>query len=178
MQAVRAAARPLQGGERFIGAAARAAYKFMAYKDEYEVARLYSNDEFREALHREFEGTRKIKVYLSPPGLVGMDSRTGRMRKIAVGRWIFPVFRLLAACRGLREGPLDPFARTAERRLERRLRDEILSRLQWLTGNLDQANLPAAIEFAESVMEVRGFGAVKAPAAQALLTTLDSLHRH
>ncbi len=174
MQAVRDAARPLLGGERFIRAAARAAYKFMAYKDEYEVARLYSGDEFREALNREFEDTRKIKVYLSPPGLVGMDSRTGRMRKIGVGRWIFPVFRLLAACRGLREGPLDPFARTAERRLERRLRDEILSRLQWLTATLDQANLPAAIDFAESVMEVRGFGAVKAAAAQALLAKLES----
>ena len=173
MQAVRDAARPLQGGEHFIWAAARAAYKFMAYKDEYEVARLYSNDAFREALHREFEGARKIKVYLSPPGLVGMDSRTGRMRKIAVGRWIFPVFRLLAACRGLREGPLDPFARTAERRLERRLREAILSRLQWLTANLNEANLPAAIEFAESVMEVRGFGAVKAPAAEALLSGLS-----
>ena len=79
MQAVRDAARPLQGGERFIWAAARAAYKFMAYKDEYEVARLYSNDEFREALHREFEGARKINVYLSPPGLVahGLPLRGG-----------------------------------------------------------------------------------------------------
>ena len=84
------------------------------------------------------------------------------------------MFRLLAACRGLREGPLDPFARTAERRLERRLREEILSRLQWLTANLNEANLPATIEFAESVMEVRGFGAVKAPAAEALLSKLDS----
>ncbi len=72
MQAVRDAARPLRDGERFIWAAARAAYKFMAYKDEFEVARLYSNDEFREALNREFEGTRNIKVYLSPPGLVGI----------------------------------------------------------------------------------------------------------
>jgi len=174
MRAVCDAARPLQGGEHFVWAAARAAFKLMAYKDEYEVARLYSNGEFREALNREFEGKGKIKVYLSPPGLVGMDSRTGRMRKIGVGRWIFPVFRLLAACRGLREGPLDPFARTAERRLERRLREEFLSRLQWFAANLNQANLPGAIEFAESVMQVRGFGAVKAPAAHALLARLES----
>jgi indolepyruvate ferredoxin oxidoreductase len=174
MRAVCDAARPLQGGESFVWAAARAAFKLMAYKDEYEVARLYSNGEFREALNREFEGKGQIKVYLSPPGLVGMDSRTGRMRKIGVGRWIFPVFRLLAACRGLREGPLDPFARTAERRLERRLREEFLSRLQWFTANLNQANLPGAIELAESVMQVRGFGAVKAPAAHALLAKLES----
>jgi indolepyruvate ferredoxin oxidoreductase len=174
MRAVCDAARPLEGGEGFVWAAARAAYKLMAYKDEYEVARLYSNGEFREVLNREFEGKRKIKVYLSPPGLVGMDSRTGRMRKISVGPWIFPVFRLLAACRGLREGPLDPFARTAERRLERRLREEFLSCLQWFAANLDQANLPGAIELAESVMQVRGFGAVKAPAAHALLAKLES----
>jgi indolepyruvate ferredoxin oxidoreductase len=168
------AARTLEGGERFAWAAARSAYKLMAYKDEYEVARLYSNGEFKKALNREFEGMGKIKVYLSPPGLVGKDPRTGRMRKISVGRWIFPVFSLLAACRGLREGALDPFARTAERRLERQLRDEFLSRLEKLAKNLDQANLPAAIELAESALQVRGFGAVKEPMAHALLAKLQS----
>ncbi len=174
MQNVSEAARPLEDGDRFAWAAARAAYKLMAYKDEYEVARLYSNGQFREALHREFEGVQKVRVYLSPPGLVGKDPSTGRMRKIGVGGWIFPVFRVLAACRGLREGPFDLFGRTAERRLERRLRDAFLARLKTLAAELNKDNMAAAIELTESVMQVRGFGAVKAPAAEALLSRLAS----
>jgi indolepyruvate ferredoxin oxidoreductase len=174
MRAVRDAARPLEGGERFAWAAARAAYKLMAYKDEYEVARLYSNGQFHEALHRELEGAHKVRVYLSPPGLVGRDSITGRPRKISVGGWIFPVFRVLAACRGVREGPLDLFGRTAERRLERQLRDALLTRLKFLATQLNQGNMAAAIEVTESVMQVRGFGPVKASAARALLARLQS----
>ena len=174
MQTVRDAARPLEGGDRFAWAAARAAYKLMAYKDEYEVARLYSNGQFREALHRELEGTKKIRVHLSPPGLTRKDPSTGRPRKISVGGWIFPVFRLLAGCRGLREGPLDLFGRTEERRMERRLRDAFLERLKVLAAELNQDNVGAAIELAESAMQVRGFGPVKAAAARALLTRLQS----
>jgi indolepyruvate ferredoxin oxidoreductase len=174
MRAVRDAARPLEGGERFAWAAARAAYKLMAYKDEYEVARLYSNGEFREALDRELEGVRRVRLYLSPPGLVSQDASTGRPRKISVGGWIFPVFRLLAACRGLREGPLDLFGRSAERRLERRLREVFLARLEALADGLNQENLSSAVELAESVMPVRGFGPVKVPAAQALLSRLEA----
>jgi indolepyruvate ferredoxin oxidoreductase len=174
MRAVRDAARALEEGERFAWAAARAAYKLMAYKDEYEVARLYSNGQFREALHREFEGVRGIRVYMSPPWLVGKDASTGRPRKISVGGWIFPMFRLLAACRGLREGPLDLFGRTPERRLERQLRDSLLARLKLLAAGLGQHNIAAAIELTESVMQVRGFGPVKASAAHALLARLQS----
>jgi indolepyruvate ferredoxin oxidoreductase len=174
MQAVRDAARPLEGGDRFAWAAARAAYKLMAYKDEYEVARLYSNGQFREALHRELEGARKVRVHLSPPGLVGKDPITGRARKISVGGWIFPLFRVLAVCRRLREGPLDIFGRTEERRLERQLRDAFLARLQALVAELNQDNIGSTTELTESVMQVRGFGPVKAAAAQALLSRLQS----
>jgi len=173
MRLVRAAARPLEGGERFMWAAARAAYKLMAYKDEYEVARLYSSRQFRDALHRELDGALKVRIYLSPAGLVGQDPSTGRPRKISVGEWIFPAFRLLAACRGLREGPLDLFGRTAERRLERRLRDAFLGHLATVAAGLNPDNIAAAIEITESVMQVRGFGPVKAPAAQALLAKLQ-----
>jgi len=174
MRAVRDAARALEGGDRFAWAAARAAYKLMAYKDEYEVARLYSNGQFREDLHRELEGTKKVRVHLSPPGLVGKDPSTGRPRKISVGGWIFPVLRILAACRGLREGPCDLFGRTEERRLERQLRDAFLVRLKILAAALNQDNIGAAIELAESALQVRGFGPVKAAAAQALLARLQS----
>jgi len=174
MRAVRDAARAVEGGDRFAWAAARAAYKLMAYKDEYEVARLYSNGQFREALHRELEGARKIRVHLSPPGLVGKDPSTGRARKVSVGGWIFPVFRVLAACRALREGPLDLFGRTEERHLERQLRDAFLTRLKILVAELNPNNIGTATELIENVMQVRGFGPVKAAAAQALLTRLQS----
>jgi indolepyruvate ferredoxin oxidoreductase len=175
MRTVRDAARPLEGDDRFAWAAARAAYKLMAYKDEYEVARLYSNGQFREALQRELEGTKKVRVHLSPPGLVGKDPSTGRHRKISVGGWIFPVFRILAVCRGLREGPFDLFGRTEERRLERELRGAFLARLKILAAELNQDNIGAATELIESVMQVRGFGPVKAAAAQALLSRLQSV---
>jgi indolepyruvate ferredoxin oxidoreductase len=72
----------------------------------------------------------------------------------------------------VREGPLDLFGRTAERRLERRLRDAFLAHLKILAAELNQDNLAAAIELTESVMQVRGFGPVKAPAADALLSRL------
>jgi len=174
MRTVRNAARSLKEADRFVWAAARAAYKLMAYKDEYEVARLYSNGQFRQALKREWEGIGKLKVYLSPPGLAGRDRRTGRMKKIAVGTWIFPLFRLLAACRALREGPLDVFGRSGERRLERRLRDTFLARLRVISADLDQENLGAAVDICESVMQVRGFGSVKVPAAKMLLARLEA----
>jgi indolepyruvate ferredoxin oxidoreductase len=169
---VRQAAHSLEGGEKLVWAVARSAYRLMAYKDEYEVARLYSNGEFRAALSRELEGGRSIKVQLSPPLLARKDPTSGRPRKISVGGWIFPVFRVLAACRGLREGPLDLFGRTAERRLEREVRDVFLESLATLATELNQENIKAAIDLAESAMSVRGFGVVKAPAAQALLSRL------
>lgn len=177
VRVVRQAAHSLEGGERLVWAVARSAYKLMAYKDEYEVARLYSNGQFRAALSRELEGGRSVRVQLSPPLLARKDPTSGRPRKISVGGWIFPVFRVLAACRSLREGPLDMFGRTAERRLERELRDVFLERLAALAAELSQDNINVAIELTESALEVRGFGPVKAPAANALLSRLRTVRK-
>jgi indolepyruvate ferredoxin oxidoreductase len=147
----------------------------MAYKDEYEVARLYTDGRFRAALSKEFESYDSVKVHLAPPLLAMTDPRTGRPRKMAFGGWILWVFRGLARLRGLREGPLDVFGRTAERRLERDLRDVYLEVIGRLTDTLSAQSLARAIEIAESPAKVRGFGHIKHPHASALLEQLRTL---
>ena len=174
MSSVLRAATPIEGGETFTWAAARSAYRLMAYKDEYEVARLYSDGRFQSALDREFESRRSLKIQLSPPLFARVDPATGRPKKISVGGWILPVFSVLARCRGLREGPLDIFGRSAERRLERELRDRFLARVEQVSARLTRETLVESVAWAEEPLEVRGFGIVKAPAAAALLERLRS----
>ncbi|MGH6910421.1 MAG: indolepyruvate ferredoxin oxidoreductase family protein, partial [Phenylobacterium sp.] len=169
---VRDAAAPLQGGDDLVWAVARSAFKLMAYKDEYEVARLYTDGRFRDAVASEFEDVRSLRIHLSPPFLARLDPLTGRPRKMTFGAWILPVFGVLAALRSLREGPLDPFGRSAERRLERDLRDVYLSVIASLAGTLSQDNLEAAVALAAAPLDVRGYGPVKTPAAEALLLRL------
>ena len=167
--------RRLEGGDQFAWAVARGAYRLMAYKDEYEVARLYTDGRFRAALSREFESYDSVRVYLAPPLLALRDPRTGRPRKIAFGGWILWAFRVLSRLRGLREGPLDVFGRTAERRLERDLRDVYLDVIGRLTDTLSAESLARAVEVAECPAKVRGFGHIKHPHASALLERLRTL---
>ena len=79
----------------------------MAYKDEYEVARLYCDGRFKASLAREFEDVRSIRIHLAPPFLSSLNPQTGRIRKHAFGPWIMVVFQVLHRLRGLREGPFD-----------------------------------------------------------------------
>jgi indolepyruvate ferredoxin oxidoreductase len=175
MARVRAAAARVEGGDAFAWAVARAAYKLMAYKDEYEVARLYSDGRFRALLKQEFEGVRRLRIHLAPPMLSGKGSHEGRPRKMTLGPWMFPVLRVLAGLKRIRESPLDPFARTAERKLERDLRDAYLAAVRKLSATLAAASLEQAIELAEAPGEVRGFGPVKAAAARSLLEQLSAV---
>ena len=117
-------------------AVARGYYKLLAYKDEYEVARLYASPEFEKALGEQFEGRRKLEFHLAPPLLARRDKDTGEPRKMRFGAWMLPVFRLLAKGKGLRGTAWDVFGYTAERKLERqmiadyeKLLDEIEQRL-------------------------------------------------
>lgn len=174
MARVLAAAAPIEGGESFAWAVARSAYRLMAYKDEYEVARLYSDGRFRAALDQEFESRKSFKILLSPPIFSRLDPTTGRPKKISVGGWILPVFEVLARCKGLREGPLDIFGRSRERYLERELRNQFLARVEQASDNLASETLLESIAWAEAPLQVRGFGHVKAPAAEALLKRLQS----
>jgi indolepyruvate ferredoxin oxidoreductase len=172
LQQVREAAREIDAEDAWPWAVARAAYKLMAYKDEYEVARLYTDPRFRHALAEEFEGKAKLSVQLAPPLFARVDRVSGRSRKITLGPWVFQAFKVLAACRRWREGPLDFFGKTAERGMERELREAFLRRVSAQAAALTSENLPAAIELANSASQVRGFGPVKEGAAQAMLKAL------
>ena len=96
----------------------------MAYKDEYEVARLYSDGEFGKALKEQFDGDPGVKVSLAPPLLAQRDKVTGQLRKREFGPWIFRAFELLTRFKFLRGTAFDPFGYTAERRMERALPGE------------------------------------------------------
>jgi indolepyruvate ferredoxin oxidoreductase len=168
------AAEGVADGEALVWAVARGAYKLMAYKDEYEVARLYTDGRFRQALAREFGSYRGIKVHLSPPLLARRDPNTGQPRKMAFGAWIFSAFRVLAWLRRLRESPLDIFGRSHERRLERNLRDAYLEVIDRGLSTLSAESVGALTEIANAPLDVRGFGPVKVPSAMALLARLKA----
>ena len=174
---VSAAAAPIAGGEDFVWAVARSAYKLMAYKDEYEVGRLYTDGRFRAALTQQFSGVKSIQIHLAPPLLSSTDKKTGRPRKIAFGSWIMPLLHLLRALKGLRETRVDIFGYSLERRLERELRDNYETGIKKLAATLSQDNLKSAIEIAEAPLAVRGFGHIKLPSARALLERLRALPR-
>ena len=141
-------------------------FKLMAYKDEYEVARLYSSGEFAAELKRNFEGDFTVKVHLSPPLLARPDRTTGVPGKMAFGSWIFPFFNVLARLRGLRGTAFDPFGRTAERRLERRLIDDYRATIGHVAERLTTGNYSHAVAIARVPAEIRGYGHVKLAAIE------------
>jgi indolepyruvate ferredoxin oxidoreductase len=115
---------------------------------------------------------RSIRIHLAPPFLSSMSPRTGRVRKHAFGRWIMVLFRVLHHLRGLRESPFDIFGRSAERRLERELREAYLATIAKLARALSAESLSHAVGLASAPGDVRGFGHVKTRPAQALLARL------
>jgi indolepyruvate ferredoxin oxidoreductase len=143
-------------------AAARYLFKLMAYKDEYEVARLYSETSFLERVKSTFDGDRlRFEFHLAPPLLTRRDPRTGEPKKMSFGPWILRAFAVLAKFRFLRGTPLDPFGYTAERRTERRLVSEYEQLLDELCGHLTPDNHRIAVELAMIPEKIRGFGPVK-----------------
>jgi indolepyruvate ferredoxin oxidoreductase len=141
---------------------ARNLYKLMAYKDEYEVARLYSDPQFRKRLDAQFEGVERVELLLAPPVISKPDPITGRIAKRRFGPWIFPALRLLAGLKGLRGGRFDLFGRTEERRTERALIDEYEAIVVELMRQLDRSNHRRALSVAEVPAMIRGYGHVKA----------------
>ncbi len=142
-------------------AVARAYFKLLAYKDEYEVARLYSDGEFEEQLRRQFGDGFKLAFHLAPPLIAHRDSRTGELKKRQYGPWVMAAFRVLAGFKGLRGTPFDIFGRTAERRMERRLIGEYEAVIKELLAGLNPGNHALATEIAGLPMRIRGFGYVK-----------------
>jgi indolepyruvate ferredoxin oxidoreductase len=157
---VRAAEDAAGGGGALTRAAAISLFRLMAYKDEYEVARLYSDGRFKAELAETFKGGRH-KVWLSPP-LIAPKGPDGKPAKIAFGGWMLDVgFPLLARLKRLRGGPLDLFGATAERRMERRLIADHEAGLDRLVAGLTAEKLPLAVKIAQVPDQIRGFGHVK-----------------
>ena len=142
-------------------AVAEAYHKLLAYKDEYEVARLYTNGDFEKALAEQFEGDYRLRFHLAPTWLSKPDPLTGRPRKREFGAWLLPVLRLVAGLRPLRGGALDLFGYSAERRQERALIKQYEQDIDALLDQLDASRLDHAVALARLPLEMRGFGPVK-----------------
>ncbi|MDA0977233.1 MAG: indolepyruvate ferredoxin oxidoreductase family protein, partial [Proteobacteria bacterium] len=148
-------------GHEFTRSVARSLYKLMAYKDEYEVARLYTDGRFQRYLEEVFEGDYRLDFHLAPPLLSRKDPGTGKPRKMKLPGLVLQVFRLLAPLRFLRGTRLDPFGYSAERRMERQLRDEYREQMLDIAAKLDNSNYTPAVKLAALAMEIRGYGHVK-----------------
>jgi indolepyruvate ferredoxin oxidoreductase len=139
---------------------ARYLFKLMAYKDEYEVARLYTSGDFQRRLQQQFEGDYQLRFHLAPPLFAKKDEQ-GRLLKKEYGPWMFKAFGLLARLKFLRGGRFDVFGRTEERRMERQLIADYEATVQLLLDGLEDDRLSLAVEIASVPEHIRGFGHVK-----------------
>jgi indolepyruvate ferredoxin oxidoreductase len=143
-------------------AAARYLFKLMAYKDEYEVARLYADPSFVERVKSTFDGDNlRLEFHLAPPLLARRDAVTGEPKKMSFGPWLLKAFGVLAKFKFLRGTPFDPFGHSAERRMERRLIAEYENLLGEIVARLTPHNHHVAVELASLPEKIRGFGHVK-----------------
>src|SRR6266478_3683453 len=149
------------GGTALTESVARYYSKLMAYKDEYEVARLYSDPGFARRIEGMFEGGYRLKFHLAPPIFNKPDPRTGEARKSEFGPWMMAAFRILAKLKGLRGTPFDVFGMSEERKAERRLIGEYEATVAELLEHLDGENQKLAVEIASVPEHIRGFGHVK-----------------
>jgi indolepyruvate ferredoxin oxidoreductase len=168
-------ARTCDGASEVTRAATIALSRVMSYKDEYEVARLYSTDDWRRMIAQEFQDIRGMKLLLAPPLLSRVDPTTGRPKKRAFGSWIFPVLRGMAQLKGLRGTPFDLFGHTAERRAERALAQEVEMTIRRMAQQLDQKNRDIWLAYLTAVSEIRGFGPVKEAAMAAFQSKATDL---
>ncbi|MDX5402848.1 MAG: indolepyruvate ferredoxin oxidoreductase family protein, partial [Rhodobacterales bacterium] len=158
-----------QAGDELVTEAAKSLFRLMAYKDEYEVARLHTEGAFEAEMAATFEGDFTVKYHLAPPLLpLGTDAR-GRPKKRAFGPWMRPAFKVLARMKGLRGSALDPFAYSQDRKLDRQL-------LAWFEGvmthveqTFDPADPDRALALVKAPQEIRGYGPVRHKAADQVM---------
>jgi indolepyruvate ferredoxin oxidoreductase len=160
VRAAEAAAVP--GEERLARAVAVQLHRLMAFKDEYEVARLHSLPEWRAQLAHDFVGKPRLEMNLAPPIISTVDPNTGLPRKRRFGPWMLSAMALLRHGKALRFTPLDPFGHTEERRMERALIDEYRAAVECLLARLTPATHAAICEWAEAASGIKGFGPIKA----------------
>ena len=153
--------RAVPGKSGLAEAVARYLYKLMAYKDEFEVARLHADPAFLAKLDAQFKHGYTVKYNLAPPTISKRDPITGELQKRQFGPWMLSAFRVLAKFKGIRGGALDIFAKTEERRHERQMIEDYIKQLDEIASKLNAANHAAAVELACVPDEIRGYGHVK-----------------
>lgn len=163
------------GSSRLALAVARGLFKLMAYKDEYEVARLYTDGGFAAQLAEQFEGDYRLRFHMAPPLLARKDPRTGVPRKMALGPRTLTALRWLARCKRVRGTWADPFGYTAERRMERALIGEYEALVRRLLAGLSVDKIGAAATIAALAENVRGYGHIKAAAVARFRQERDHL---
>ena len=149
------------GSTEFTEAVASYYFKLLAYKDEYEVARLYTNGDFMQKIKGRFEGDYKLKLHLAPPLFSSRDAHNGEPVKTAYGAWILSAMNLLARFKFLRGTAFDPFGKTSERKMERRLIEEYEQTIEELLRGLSKKNHALAVEIARIPEQIRGYDMVK-----------------
>src|SRR6266481_2621376 len=142
-------------------AVAKNLFKLMAYKDEYEVARLYTDGSFAKKLGDKFDGDFRLKFYLAPPIFARHDKTTGHLQKKEFGGWMIHAFRLLARLKFLRGTAYDPFGRSAERKAERKLIEEYLAMIDQCSATLKAGHIPLLARLVRLPEMIRGYGHIK-----------------
>ena len=155
-----------QGNFNLSEAVARSLYKLMAYKDEYEVARLYTDGRYLEKLNAQFDGDYQIKLHFAPPLFASRDRVTGLPRKKQYGRLAWKALKILAPLKVLRGTPFDPFGYLPERKQERQLIAEYEKILAKIIESLTSNNYKTAIELASLPLQIRGYGHLKTRAIE------------
>jgi len=153
----------------------RSLFKLMSYKDEYEVARLYTSGDFLRALEQQFEGDYTLKFHLAPPLFSARDPVTGHLRKREYGPWMMRAFGVLAHFRFLRGTRFDPFGYTAERRMERGLIADYEALVGRLLPRLSPETRTVVSDIAALPLKIRGFGHVKARNLEKALARQEEL---
>ena len=164
-------------GDKLSKAVAQSLFKLMAYKDEYEVARLYTDPAFLKGLKQQFDGKLTLSFNLAPPLFAKKDAQ-GQPQKAEYGSWVWPVFELLAKLKGLRGTGLDPFGWTAERKMERQLVSDYRELIKCLLSTLTAERLSAAVAIASMPEKIRGFGHVKAASVERYQLELKKAMEH
>ncbi|MEA2991743.1 MAG: indolepyruvate ferredoxin oxidoreductase [Alphaproteobacteria bacterium] len=159
VKAAEAACAPGRNG--FAETVARYLFKLMAYKDEYEVARLYTEGSFLKQVKAEFDGDLRFQFHLAPPLFAPRDRATGLPRKLSFGPWMLPAFKVLAKFRFLRGTAADPFGYSSERKTERKLISEYEVMLEEILARLSPDNHHLALGLAAIPEKIRGFGHIK-----------------
>ena len=155
---------------------ARNYYKLMAYKDEYEVARLFTDGNFLKSVRQNFSGDYKLKFHMAPPIISELDPATGRPKKREFGAWMLFALGMIAKLRGLRGTSLDIFGRSDERRAERQLIKDYEQSVDEMLEVLTVQNYDAAVALANWPDKIRGYGPVKEQGMADAATEREALH--